>query len=161
MAFKIRETDAYNQEIADTSTVQNVELGTRVKAYDTTYGEATFIYLKGVASTAAGNTVVFDLSDWSTVRTVAGSRGAVGVAMSANVAGPNYGWYAIYGTVPTTCGTVADNTLPFSTATPGSIDDAVVTGDRIEGAVIRSANGTPVAGQCLLQLNYPFMNGNG
>jgi len=161
MAWKIMETVAVPQEIADTSTTQNLPLGTIVTANDTTYGVGKFIYLKGAVGTAVGNAVNFDLSDWSTVETNTNSRGGVGIAMSANVAGPNYGWYQIYGTAIATVGTVADNGLVYSTSTPGTLDDAVVSTDKIDGAQFRSANGTPSAGLALVQLNYPQQNGNG
>ena len=51
----ISETRIVTQNIDDTSTVQNMPLGTVVKARDTNatnnQGEGEFIYLKGVAST--------------------------------------------------------------------------------------------------------------
>ena len=46
------------QSIADTSTVQNHALGTIVRAVDETYGEGEFVYLKGVASTVVGLSLI-------------------------------------------------------------------------------------------------------
>lgn len=157
MPFKIQEVVAYNQEIADTSTVQNVPLGTRVKAFDTTLGWGEFIYLKGVASTAIGDAVVFDLSDWTTARTGTGSRGPLAVAQSANIAS-QFGWYQINGIASVKSATVADNAVVYVTSTAGQLDDAVVSGDKVDGARFRS---TDSAGKANLELVYPVLNGNG
>jgi len=160
MAYSISTPIIGYQAIASTSTVQNHPLGTIVRAVDPVYGEGEFVYLKGAASTAVGDMVIFDQKLATTTRTVAGSRGAAGVAMSANVAN-QFGWYQISGSAVTNCGTVAANTALYSTATPGTVDDAVVTGDKIDGAVAKTANGTPAAGQLVAQLARPSMNANG
>jgi hypothetical protein len=53
------------QNIDDTSTVQNMPLGTIVRARDTNttnnQGEGEFIYLKGVVSTVVGSMVDYDM----------------------------------------------------------------------------------------------------
>jgi len=148
------------QQIEDTSTTQNHTLGHTVQAKHATYGVATFIYLKGVASTAAYNVVVFDLKAGTTTRAVAGSRGPAAVAMSANVAN-QYGWYMIEGSAIITCGTVAADKPLYATATAGTVDDAVVSGDMILGMVSKTANGTPAAGQLVAQIARPCMSGLG
>lgn len=143
-----------NQAIDATSTTQLHDLGEEVVCKDvgtTARGFARFKYLKGVASTAAGDAVVFDSSDHTTVRTVAASIGDVGIAMSANVAN-QYGWYQIEGIGVATTGTVADNGLVYTTATDGSLDDAQVDSQQILNAQFRSANDT---GFALIQLNRP------
>ena len=147
------------QPIADTSTVQNHPIGTRVRAYDSTYGEGEFIYLKGVASTAVGDLVVYEEYANVTVRAVAGSRGPAAVAMSANVA-DQYGWYQVFGAAVIKAGTVADNGDVYLTATAGTVDDAVVAGDKVDGARFKSADGTPSAGYAICQLAYPSCNDN-
>lgn len=147
------------QPIADTSTVQNHPIGTRVRAYDPTYGEGEFIYLKGVASTAVGDFVVYEEYANTTTRAVAGSRGPGAVAMSANVA-DQYGWYQTFGAAVVKAGTVADNGDVFLTATAGTVDDANVAGDKVDGARFKSANGTPSAGFAICQISYPSCNGN-
>lgn len=144
-----------NQDITETSTTQKHALGEEVVCKDvgsTNRGYARFKYLKGVASTAAGDAVVFDSSDHTTVRTVAASVGDVGVAMSANVAS-QFGWYQVEGIGIVTAGTVADNTRVYTTATDGSLDDAQVDSQQIVNAEFRSATDT---GQALIQLNRPF-----
>lgn len=148
------------QQIEDTSTTQNHTLGHTVQARHATYGYATFIYLKGVASTAAYNVVVFDLKAGTTTRAIAGSRGPAAVAMSANVAN-QYGWYMIEGSAIITCSTVAADKPLYATATPGTVDDVVVSGDMILGMVSKTANGTPAAGQLVAQIARPCMSGLG
>ena len=60
-----------------------------------------------------------------------------------------------------TCGTVAANKPLYATATAGSVDDAVVSGDMILGMVSKTANGTPAAGQLIAQISRPCMSGLG
>jgi len=143
------------QQIAETSTTKNHEILKRVHARDTSsqaYGEGEFIYLKGVASTAAGDLVMYDL-DGTTTRTVARTKGPCAVAMSANLAG-SFGWYMVQGVTPCTSLTVAANTTAYLTATAGTIDDAVVAGDIVYGARIASADS---GGSCKLLVQYPHV----
>lgn len=160
MAFTLQTSLIGAQPIGVTDTVQNHPLGARVFANDPTYGGAEFVYLKGVASTAVGNVVIYDQYAGTTTRAVAGSRGPVAVAMSANVAN-QYGWYQVSGSAVVTCGTVAANTMQYVTATAGTTDDAVVSGDKIDGFVSRTANGTPGTGLLVAQICHPSLNGNG
>lgn len=143
-----------NQAITDTSTTQMHALGEEVTCKDvgsTDRGWGVFKYLKGVASTVAGDCVVFDSSDHTTVRTIAASVGDVGIAMSANVAS-QYGWYQVEGIGVVTAGTVADNALVYTTATDGSLDDTQVDSQQIINAQFRAVTDT---GQTLIQLNRP------
>lgn len=115
-----------------------------------------YILLKGVASLAAGDFVVYD-EDGVTERTDADSVGAVAVAMSAAVAG-EYGWFQIFGkctTANVTTGS-ADDAVLYLTSTAGRVDDAIVDGDRIYGALGRSLAASNVG---TVQLNYPFVSG--
>jgi hypothetical protein len=159
MAFKI--TDAApigGQAIAATSTVAYHPLGTIVNAVDPTYGAGEFIYLAGVASTAVGSWVTYNLDDGSTALLAANAIGPVAVAMSANVAS-QYGWYQISGkAVGLALASYADNGLVFATATAGSIDDAVVAGDRVKLAKGASAVDTPSTGLAEFEISRPFMD---
>lgn len=163
--FISTEPFSVSQGITETSTTQKLTLGTIIEAKDvdtTLYGVGEFIYLKGVASTAIGDQVTYDLDAMTTTRTVAGTRGNIAYAMSANVAN-QFGWYQIAGTtvVKTGANTVVALARPYATATAGTIDDAVVAGDAIDNARFITANGTPAAGFALMQINRPSMNGNG
>lgn len=160
MAYSLTSSYIGAQDIATTDTVKNLPVGTLVKAVDPTYGEGEFIYLKGVASTVVGDLVVYDQYANTTVRAVAGSRGPAAVAMSANVAN-QYGWYQVKGAAVVKAGTVAANGNVYLTATAGTIDDAVVAGDKVDGARIKTADGTPSAGFAVVQLDRPAANANG
>ncbi len=146
------------QPINETSTTLNHKLGTRVTAEHDTYGPVELIYLKGVASTVIGDWVTYEADDYTTSRAVANGIGAVGVALSANVAN-QYGWYAIYGRIPAkVLALFADNGHLYLTATAGSADDAIVAGDRIQNARGASAIDGPATGMAEVDLYYPFTN---
>jgi hypothetical protein len=158
MAYTPNENALIGQAIADTSTTKKAMLGTRIRAKDPTYGPGEFIYLKGVASTAVGDAVVYDLDDWTTARATTSTTGFVAIAMSANVAN-QYGWYQIFGKGVVTAGTVADNAKVWATATPGTVDDATADGYMIHNAWFASADGTPSAGLAEVQIMYPYIDG--
>ena len=158
MAYAITDTTLGYQPIAGIDTVQNHPLGTRVKAKDATYGAGEFIYLSGVASTAVGSWVTFNQDDNSTALLAANAIGPVAVAMSANVAS-SYGWYQIYGkAVGLALAGFVDNANVYATATAGSVDDAIVAGDRVKSAKGASAVGTPSAGLAEFEIQYPLMD---
>lgn len=148
------------QPIAETSTTKNHALGQTVEAFDNTYGFGTFIYLAGVSSTAVGLAVVFDQYAGTTTLATTASRGPVAIAMSANTAS-RYGWYQIRGSAVVKTGTVEAGTQAYSTSTAGTLDDANVSGDQIDGCIFKTANGTPSSGYAVAQIDSPAMSGNG
>ena len=132
-------------------------LGDIATAQDQTYGNGEFIYLLGVASTVVGSWVTYNLDDNSTKLLVADDIGPVAVAMSANVAG-QYGWYQIHGkAIGLALTGFIDNALVYSTSTPGSVDDAVVAGERVFNAKGASAVGTPSAGLAEFEIARPWI----
>tara|TARA_Y100001937_G_C6943080_1_gene251246 strand:+ start:62 stop:568 length:507 start_codon:yes stop_codon:yes gene_type:complete len=149
------------QAIDETSTEQLHPLGMRVFAEDlasTDYGVGEFIYLKGVASTALGSFITYTEDSFSTALLAANAVGQVAVSMSANVAN-QYGWYQISGkAVGKALTSYADNGLVYATSTAGSIDDEVVSGDRVKRAIGASAVGTPSSGLAEFDIQYPFMD---
>jgi hypothetical protein len=158
MSFRITDQLLGSQPIADTDTTQRHPLGTIVRAVDPTYGGGEFIYLLGVASTAVGSWVTYNPDDFSTALLAANAIGPVAIAMSANVAS-QYGWYQIQGkAVGRVLTGFVDNANVYATGTAGSIDDAVVAGDRVKGAVGASAIGTPSAGLAEIEIARPFMD---
>lgn len=157
MAFAITDDKLGTQPIGTTDTVQNLPLGTIVRAVDPTYGEGEFIYLKGVASTVVGSAVVWD-SAFQTTLAVAASRGPVGISMSQNVAS-QFGWYQISGIGQAiSAGSVASGAALQTSATGGKIDDTITAGQFIDGAV---SKGTAGAGDALFAvgLSRPCCNG--
>lgn len=158
MAYAITDSIVGSQSISETSTVKNHTLGTIVQAKDPTYNAGEFIYLEGVASTAVGSWVTYDQDGNTTALLAANAIGPVAVAMSANVAS-QYGWYQISGkAVGKALAAYADNGLVYATATAGSIDDAVVAGDRVKLAKGASAVDTPSTGLAEFEIQRPFMD---
>ena len=140
--------------------VKTPSVGTIIQANDPTFGTGEFIWLNGAASTVVGSPVIYDQLAGTTTLTVAGSRGPVAIAMSANVAGQQ-GWYQIAGAAVVKTAPVVAGANAYATATPGQLDDAVVAGDKIDGLRFKTADGNPSAGFVVAQLDRPAMNGNG
>ena len=158
MAYSISNPRIGSQPIATTDTVKNHPLGTIVHAHDPVYGEGEFIYLLGLASTAVGSWVTYNNDDGSTTLLAANAIGPVAVAMSANVAS-QYGWYQIQGkAIGKALTGYVDNALVYATATAGSIDDAVVAGDRVKNAKGASAVDTPSTGLAEFEIDRPWMD---
>lgn len=133
-------------------------LGFIAQATDPTYGSGEFIWLKGAASTGLGTWVTYNADDNSTTLLAANAIGPVAVAMSSNLSG-YYGWYQISGkAIGKALAGYVDNALVYATATAGSIDDAVVAGDRVKLAIGASAVGTPSAGLAEFEIQRPFMD---
>ena len=149
------------QPIADTSATQLHPLGLIVQASDnasTAYGCGEFIYLKGLAATVVGSFVTYNADDNSTTLLAANAIGPVAVSMSINLA-TYFGWYQISGkVVGKALAGYADNGLVYATATAGSIDDAVVAGDRVKLAKGASAVGTPSSGLAEFEMQRSFMD---
>ena len=158
MAYTITDQVIGTQPIAVTDTVQRHPLGTIVRATDPVYGAGDFIYLKGAANVAIGSWVTYNLDDGSVTLLAANAIGPVGVAMSANVAS-QYGWYQISGKAIGLClSGFLDNANVYATATAGSVDDAVVAGDRVKLAVGASAIGVPSGSFAEFEISRPFMD---
>ena len=158
MAYLITTAVAGNQAIATNSTTQEHPLGKIVTAVDPDYGEGEFIYLQGLATTAVGSWVTYNADDYSTALLAANAIGPVALAMSACVAN-EYGWYQIQGKgVGLVATGFADNANIYATATAGTVDDAIVAGDRVKRSKGASAIGTPAAGQAEVEIDRPFMD---
>lgn len=160
--YKIIFNSVIAQGIASNETTELVPLGTVVQAKDraaTDYGVGTFIYLKGVASTVVGSVVLIDQDDYSTSLATANDVGYLAVAMSASVAS-EFGWYQITGkAVIKGLASLADNASLYLTSTAGSLDDAVVAGDRVKGyAKTASALDTPSTGLAEADIRNPFVD---
>lgn len=141
----------------DTTTNPRNVLGTR--QFDDLGNE--FIYLQGIGSTVIGSVVTFGLTGtnaYLTALSVTGARGPVAFALAAVLAG-QWGWYQIFGqAIGLYNASAVAGTLLFSAST-GKCDDAVVTGDRIEHAIVGATVASGVLGSVFC--SYPFMNGNG
>ena len=141
-----------SQPIDATSTTQKHPLRHVVTCRDTSVndrGEAKFVYMGGLDTTAAGNLVFLDGD--LTELTVANGVGPAAVAMSACPTN-SFGWYQLTGQAIITSGTVSDNAQMYVTASAGSIDDAIVAGDEVIGCRSMGASDT---GQTLCVILYP------
>ena len=147
------------QPLLTTQTTQKHAIGSIVDFQDATYGSGEAIYLPGLASTAAGDVVTYDLNAGVTKRAVHLDQGPVAVALSANVAG-QYGWYMISGAaiVNTGASTITANTPIYLTSTAGAVSNTVVSTDKIDGLTPKAANS---GGFTVCQLDRPALNGNG
>ena len=140
---------------ADTTTVDTtaqVPLGTRQR--DKAGNE--YVYMLGVASTAAGDWVTFDEA-FTTTRLVANAIGPVAVAMAATVAS-TYGWYCVYGTCSALlAANCADNAKIGRETADGTAGDGRAAGDEIYGAISRGAT-AGAAALTAVHIYYPFVD---
>ncbi len=124
---------AGTQPIAGVDTVQNHPFGTVVRAKDigtTNYGEAEFIYVKGVTSGAIKKWAGYNAKTGALTLAVADGVYPIGVMVSTLDATTKFGWLQISGHCVGACLTAfADNGIVYLTSTAGSVDDASVIGD--------------------------------
>lgn len=150
------------QPVEETSTTQRHPIGTIVRGSDPTYGEAEFIYLLGVASTAVGSIVTWAGSTGATTLcAVGGNKGEpVAVAMSANVAS-QWGWYQISGVA------VCKKTCTISLAANAAVGVLTTglmagtgSGKQILGAQVAAvASATAGRTTVLVNINRPMKQG--
>lgn len=127
--------------------------GQHLIATDPIYGEAEFVLAFGVASLAIGDAVVIG-NLYATTRTVAGSRGRIGVSMSANTDPAALSWFCVRGLVPVRANAATAANTPLNlTAGPGALDDAVVAGDGVVGATAATATTATVTTKTVSTVN--------
>ncbi len=149
---------AIGDVIIDAAYDDKTPLGTEIQATDPVYGAGTFVYLKGVANTALGSWVTYNADDNTTALLAPDAIGPVAVAMGATINGTK-GWYQIVGkAVGKALAGFLDNANVYATSTAGSVDDAVVAGDRVKQAKGASAVGTPSAGLAEFEIDRPFVD---
>lgn len=163
MAYTLKGAENFigHQAIGEISTTQRHPLSTILMGEDPLYGQGEFIYLKGVASTVVGSLVTFDnVAGSTTLAPATGGTGSVAVAMAATVAS-TWGWYQVRGVaaVKAPNAMVVGAEVFMLAATPGSVDDAAVAGEQILNAKAVSTTGVPSAGLGLIQIEYPFLQG--
>lgn len=150
------------QPIAVTSTTQLHPIGTIVRATDSSLGEAEFIYLLGVASTAVGSVVTYNSTTGQTALAAVGTNKPqpVAVAMSANVAS-QYGWYQISGVavVAKSATTSLAAGVAIGVKTIGLVA-STGTGKEVQGALV-AAVASAATGRTTVSVvvNRPHMQG--
>lgn len=162
MAYFPIENRIIPQNIADTSTVQLLPIGTIVRARDTTFGEGEFIYLVGVGSTAVGSLVTYNTVSGTTALAPIGSAKPqpIAIAMSANIAS-QWGWYQISGIA--VCKKQCTVCLVAGVAV-GVLSAGLIAGTaslkEIQGALV-AVTASAAAGRTTVQvvINRPHMQG--
>lgn len=152
------------QPIVEVSTTKQHELGIIVQAKDfgtNGNGVGEFMYVKGVSSGATGAWVGVNSDDYTTTLAVAnGIYPIVGVMMADLDAATDYGWVQIGGKAVAKALTgFADNGNVYLTSTAGSVDDAIVAGDRVQNVKGASALDGPATGMAEFELSRtPYTN---
>lgn len=171
MTYRVTSQFAVPQDIEQVSSVQNVPLGTIVKGLDPLYGEAEFIYLKGVAACIKGSWVQYNSTVTGAGATSAASYDTillpntanldcpVAIAMAALVAA-TFGWFMISGSgIAANNGTMAAGNAPVYVAAAGQVTSTAAAGKQVLNARSLTATGVPAANQFLAYINRPFMQG--
>lgn len=115
-----------------------------------------YIFLKGVASTVAGDPVIFNTAG-ETTRLAGTGVGAVAIAMAATVA-DTWGWYQIYGSGSAKVVATGGVRVYGSTVT-GQLTATVVTGALIHGLYTGNGDGNTVTGSLTnVELSYPHVD---
>jgi hypothetical protein len=115
-----------------------------------------YICLAGVASTVAGDPVIFD-SAYATTRLAGTGVGEVAIALAATVASTR-GFYQIYGDGSAKVVATGGVRVYGSTVT-GQMTATVVTGALIKGLFTASGNGNTVTGSLTaVRLAYPTVD---
>jgi len=131
--------------------------GFEIQAADPDYGSGWFVYLKGVANCAIGSWATINMDDATTTLLAANAIGPVGIALAA-VDATHYGWFQRTGkAVGKALTGFLDNGNVYATATAGSVDDAVVAGDRVKNAK-GASNVNEVTLLADFEIDRPFMD---
>lgn len=145
---------AIYQKLTTNSTVKKHELGETVEVDGNVY-----IYLQGVASTAANDFVTYNGS-FATALLTTTSIGPVAIAMAATVAS-EYGWYLVSGTgTGRNGGSILGATgaaAIYAHAVTGAALTTMVTGDLIHGAYSVGTSTVTGAGVTML-LQFPHID---
>lgn len=143
-----------------------VPVGSIMNFIDPIYGEGTFIFLPGVASTAQGDIVEYTTGNGAASPAGSTTRWAgtvitgkpLAIASAATIAS-TWGWYQVVGlAIVTISGTIAAGNGAYWQAT-GVVQAAAVAGKQMVNAVAVSANGVPGAGKAVYQIAWPFAQG--
>lgn len=124
-----------------------------------------YVYLAGVASTAIGTWVNYDVGvdgtttilDTDTADTM---FGRVAVSMSANTSATNYSWYQVKGAASGLALTGSTDAKPaYATSTGGSVDDSGAGAEVVVFGAFSTGAVTSGGGLQAFVLNYPYMLG--
>lgn len=140
--------------------------GAIVRGYHADFGEAEFIFLKGVASLTVGDVVSYNALTGVTTRWAgtANSGAPLAVAISLPTS-TQWAWFAIGGNVPANVsGSVAAGDIA-NFASTATLKSAAAAGKQVLNAVAASANGATVgttvlaSTQAVYTMQRPFCQG--
>jgi len=154
MAYTSEEPRIVEQPIATNSTTQLHPVGTIVRAYDSTYGQGEFIYLKGVGSTVVGSIVEYNTSWQSGLSTTTDLDAPMplAVAMSACVAS-EFGWYQIGGEAVIVKDSGMSFVVDIGIEASAGMAVLLATGAVVQGcivAVVASAAAASLSVRCMI-----------
>lgn len=163
MAYSLTEGRIGWPSITTRTSTAPIPVGSRTKAYDSTYGEGEFIYLLGVLNTTVGLMVTYDATTYQTAiaGTTAAQGAPVAVAMGANVGG-SYGWYQIGGNavIKKTAVKISPQVKVYVAGTAGHLYATASAGKLIQNA--KSSNLTTVASATstvVVLIERPYLRG--
>jgi hypothetical protein len=136
----------------DIHTTQRNVLGTRARDSD---NGNEYIYLVGVANTAAGDWVNFNSTAYQTIRLVKNAVGRVAIATAAVLA-TQYGWYLIKGFYT---GALTDGAVLAAGAVFG-VSAGAVSGSSSAGDLVNGANALAVDVGTLanVHISHPYVS---
>lgn len=140
------------RDSASAGTAQLPYPGQIVTAVDPIFGEAAFMLAYGVASLQIGDAVMIG-AGYATTRTVAATRGLIGISMSANTDPTALSWFAVRGQVPARLAASAANAPLYTSATAGSLTNAVTATQGVTGALALTALAASVGTKIVNTLN--------
>lgn len=124
-------------DLSTVDTSQKWPLGTIIKAVDPTYGEAEFIYLKGVTSNVAGMLLSYDVTFTAALHTTELDKSrAIAVSMGAFDASAEYGWAQISGSASVKKANSVSFAAGAGLAGGSGLAIAVVSGLILNGALV-------------------------
>jgi hypothetical protein len=137
----------------------NVKVGTVVEAEHDYLGYGQFIALKGVASLAIGDAVVYNPFSGVTERAVTASHGVKGIpiaiSLAANTSTSKLSWFQIVGNAIANApnSALTTDTPIYLTSGAGVLDDAIVAGSQLINARSASASNVGSVGGIALASN--------
>jgi hypothetical protein len=161
----IYDTTGSKLGITDPTTTSSTALhplGLVRQFYDSVIGDTgEYMYVQFGATVTVGQVCTIDntlKAALASSTTHANSGWALGFAIGSAV-DTDYGWLKVSGKVKAKAATVVAGSKTFLTTTAGTIDDAAIAGSQVIGSKIVTADGTPAAGFCYVQIDRPMAQG--
>ena len=140
--------------LTDTQTSASVKVGTTVNLDDG--GQAVYVQAASTVSTYAAVSVLVNNTVVPLTTTNSANSKAVGFAQTS-IASASYGWVQIGGKPRVSVATACQPNVPlYTTATPGVLDDAVVSGGLVAGLVATTSAASASAVTCIAGYVHVF-----